>query len=221
MAKRGINRSKKKDEETKGISPQVINGLIAAIIVVIVVLAAVNLHLFDSSSSNGGSGGSGGSSTTPEVNYGIDVGDYAPDFTLTTVSGATFKLSNYHGNVVILDLMATWCVPCGQEMNYLNDIYNSYTGVTIISVDIESTDTNDALAQYRMDHNAAWQFALDKPGSVTAGGTGDNSLGITYKAYNIPSLYIIDQHGKIAYKNVGVTDSRTLGSVIDQLQSGR
>ena len=217
MAKRRTNRSKKKEEEPKGMSPQVINAIIAIIIVVIIVLAAVNLKLFDASSSDGGSGGGG--SSTPAVNYGIEVGDYAPDFTLTEVGGATVKLSNYRGNVVILDLMATWCVPCGQEMQYLNDIYYSYTGVTIISVDIESTDTNDVLAQYKADHGANWAFALDKAGAVTAGGTGDNSLGITYQAYSIPSLYIIDQDGKIAYKNTGVTDSQTLGAVIQKLQS--
>ncbi len=219
MAKRRTNRSKKKEEEPKGMSPQAINAIIAIIIVVIIVLAAVNLKLFDASSSDGGSGGGGGGSSTPSANYGIDVGDYAPDFTVTEVGGATVKLSNYRGNIVILDLMATWCVPCGQEMQYLNDIYYSYKGVTIISVDIESTDTNDALTQYKADHGASWAFALDKTGAVTAGGTGDNSLAITYKAYSIPSLYIIDQNGKIAYKNTGVTDSQTLGNIIKNLQS--
>jgi len=217
MAKRRTNRSKKKEEEPKGISPQVINAIIAVVIVVIILVAALNLHLFDGSPSGGGS--STNPTINPTVNYGIEVGDYAPEFTLTEVGGAEFKLSNYRGNVVILDLMATWCVPCGQEMSYLNDIYYSYTGVTIISVDIESTDSNDALAQYKADHQANWAFALDKPNAVTAGGTGDNSLGITYQAYSIPSLYIIDQSGKIAYQNTGVTDSQTLGSKIQQLQS--
>ncbi len=218
MAKRRTNRSKKKEEEPTGMSPQVINALIAIIVVVIILVAALNLHLFDTSSSGGGGGGGGGSST-PTINYGIKIGDYAPDFTVTEVGGATVKLSNYKGNVVILDLMATWCVPCGQEMQYLNDVYSSYTGITIISVDIESKDTNTALAQYKADHQANWAFALDKTGAVTAGGTGDNSIGITYQAYSIPSLYIIDQNGKIAYQNAGVTDSNTLGQIIKQLQS--
>lgn len=217
MAKRRTNSSKKKEEEPKGISPHVINAIIAVVIVVIILVAALNLHLFDGSPSGGGS--STNPTINPTVNYGIKVGDYAPEFTLTEVGGAAFKLSNYRGNVVILDLMATWCVPCGQEMQYLNDIYNSYTGVTIISVDIESSDSNDVLAQYKADHQASWAFALDKPDAVTAGGTGDNSLGITYQAYSIPSLYIIDQSGKIAYQNTGVTDSQTLGPIIQQLQS--
>ena len=216
MAKRRSSKEKKEEEPT-GISPQVINAVIAIIIVVIIVVAAINLNLFDNPPSDGGGGSSGGGGS--DITYGIKVGDYAPDFTLTEVGGATVKLSNYRGNVVILDLMATWCVPCGQEMQYLNDIYYSYSGVTIISVDIESKDTNDALAQYRTDHQASWAFALDKPNAVTAGGTGDNSLGITYQAYSIPSLYIIDQQGKIAYQNAGVTDSQTLGSIIQQLQS--
>ncbi len=219
MAKRRTNRNKKKEEEETGISPQVINAIIAIVIVAIIVIAAINLNLLDAFSSGDSSGGGSSASDNQTINYGIDVGDYAPDFTLTEVGGATVKLSNYRGNVVVLDLMATWCVPCGQEMQYLNDIYYSYSGVTIISVDIESTDTNDALAQYKADHNANWAFALDKPGAVTAGGTGDNSLGITYQAYSIPSLYIIDQNGKIAYKNSGVTDSQTLGGIIEQLQS--
>ncbi len=220
MAKRRTNRSKKKEEEPAGISPQVINALIATIIVVIILVAALNLHVFDALTSGGGdNGGGSGGSSTPSVNYGIKVGDYAPEFTVTEVGGATFKLSNYKGNVVILDLMATWCVPCGQEMQYLNDIYYSYTGVTIVSVDIESKDTNDALAQYKAEHQGSWAFALDNPNAVTAGGTGDNSVGITYQAYSIPSLYIIDQHGKIAYHNAGVTDSDTLGRIIQQLQS--
>src|SRR5699024_12500528 len=50
----------------------------------------------------------------------------AKDFTVTLVNGESFTLSDYRGEVVLLNIWATWCAPCREETPQLVDLYNEY-----------------------------------------------------------------------------------------------
>lgn len=171
------------------------------LMVVLMVAALVGVYL---ASSQGGGGGGGG---VENIETGTDVGDRAPGFTITDIYGNKFSLSDYRGKVVILDFMAVWCTPCVGEMSHLKEINNSYSGgdVVIMSIDVDPSEGDDAIRGFKEDHGGDWTFASGP------------SPGADYKIEYIPTLYIIDQQGVIAYKNVGVTSSSTLSSEIDKL----
>lgn len=174
--------------------------------VVLMVAALVGVYLASSQGGGGEEGGGGGEN----VEIGTDVGDQAPGFTLTDIDGNEFSLSDYRGKVVILDFMAISCIPCVGEMFHLNEINDSYGGenVVIMSIDIDPTDGEDAIRWFKETYGGDWIFASGP------------SIGMDYlepPSYPIPTLYIIDQQGVIAYKNVGVTSSSTLSSEIDKL----
>ncbi|UCE74917.1 MAG: TlpA family protein disulfide reductase [Methanomassiliicoccales archaeon] len=136
----------------------------------------------------------------------------APGFTLTSIDNDTFSLSDFEGQVVILDFMATWCGPCKTEMEYLKDVYDNYdeSDVQIISIDIDETETNDMLRDFKDDYGDNWLYAIDTYGDVEKDYL-DPSDGIPYE-------YIIDQNGDIRYKHEGKHDSyEDIASIIDRL----
>lgn len=69
----------------------------------------------------------------------------APDFALTDLDGKTVKLSNFDGNVRIVDFWATWCPPCRKEIPHFQKLHETYgdKGLTIIGI---SLDQNGAEA---------------------------------------------------------------------------
>lgn len=66
-------------------------------------------------------------------------GKTAPDFALRSSSGENLRLSEYRGDVVMINFWATWCGPCRQEMPLLDDLYARYerVGFSLLGVNID------------------------------------------------------------------------------------
>jgi peroxiredoxin len=66
-------------------------------------------------------------------------GQSAPDFVLKSSAGNNMRLSEYRGDVVMINFWATWCGPCRQEMPLLDDLYSRYerVGFTLLGVNID------------------------------------------------------------------------------------
>jgi peroxiredoxin len=66
-------------------------------------------------------------------------GQKAPDFALKSSTGENLRLSEYRGDVVMINFWATWCGPCRQEMPLLDELYNRYqrVGFNLLGVNID------------------------------------------------------------------------------------
>ncbi|MBT8083910.1 MAG: TlpA family protein disulfide reductase [Woeseia sp.] len=66
-------------------------------------------------------------------------GQTAPDFALASNTGSNLRLSEYRGDVVMINFWATWCGPCRQEMPLLDDLYGRYerVGFKLLGVNID------------------------------------------------------------------------------------
>ena len=104
-------------------------------------------------------------------------------------------------------MMATWCVLCTIEMGHLKELYSNYSarGVVIMLIDIDPTESDEVITKFRSAYGDDLIFASGP------------EVGIVYQVTSIPTLFIIDEEGVIAYKNVGVTSYSTLSSEIDKL----
>src|SRR5258706_15007019 len=80
-----------------------------------------------------------------------DAGGPAPSFTLAALTGQQAALSQYKGQVVMVNFWATWCGPCQQEMPLLDQMYKKYkpAGFTLIGVNVdkESPAVKDLMAR--------------------------------------------------------------------------
>lgn len=179
----------------RGIANPLLIGVIGIIIVAVVISAGV---MYEGNTNN---------EKVPDLETGTEVGMKAPGFSLTDLEGGNISLENLRGNVVILDFMATWCPPCKAEMSHLKEISQKYddSDLSIVSIDVDSSETEGDLKDFAQEHNADWRFGIN------------SDAGVKYKVSGIPTLYILDKKGIIRYKSVGVVSASELASKIEPI----
>jgi peroxiredoxin len=114
-------------------------------------------------------------------------GGPAPPFTLAAQDGKDVSLTQYQGQVVMLNFWASWCGPCRQEMPLLDSIYKKYSklGFTLIGVNVEP------------DSKAAVDWLKQTPVSFPILFDKDSKVSKLYDVAGMPSTVIIDRSGKV------------------------
>lgn len=125
---------------------------------------------------------------------GTAVGNLAPDFSLQTDGGETVRLSDFRGEVVLLNFWGTWCGPCRREMPEFQRIYNERAddGFNILAVAIR--DDVDKVVEFRREFDLSFTLAMDS----------DNAVADLYGIQTAPSTLIISPDGVIVAKHFGM-----------------
>ncbi|MBN8193928.1 redoxin domain-containing protein [Bacillus sp. NTK074B] len=146
------------------------------------------------------------------ANQGLTKGDRAPDFELTTLSGESIQLSDYQGKKVILNFWATWCPPCKAEMPHMQKYYEKKAdkeNVEILAVNLTSQDDGKKAVQQFVDgYELTFPILLDEKGDI----------GDEYRAFTIPTTYMIDTQGLIQHKIVGPMNEDMMGKMVSQME---
>ena len=127
--------------------------------------------------------------------YGtIFSGQPAPDFTVWNEKGKLMRLSDLRGKLLFIDIWGTWCVPCIEEIPYLNKLqerYKNNKNVHIMSIACDKESARDKWKAFLKKHKEMnWaQY------QVTA--EGDKVLDDVYHVFGIPRFMIIDKNGVI------------------------
>jgi len=127
-----------------------------------------------------GTGQSAAAKDTPE--YGAEYLD----------GGGGFTLDQFRGEVVLLNVWATWCEPCKREMPELNAIAREFSGqgLKVIGVSIDRVQSDDTLKQFAADHDASYNLAKDPK----------NQFSTTFRTSGVPVTILVDRSGKVAYQ---------------------
>src|SRR5579871_2148132 len=114
-------------------------------------------------------------------------GTPAPQFSLASRDGKDVSLSQYQGQVVMINFWASWCGPCRQEMPLLESIYKKYNkmGFTLIGVNVEP------------DSQAANEWLKQTPVSFPILYDKESKVSKMYDVAGMPSTVIIDRTGKV------------------------
>ena len=121
----------------------------------------------------------------------------APDFTFPGLDGKMVSLSDYKGKVVLVNIWATWCPPCVDEMPSMEKLYQKFKGENfeILAVSIDEPGLK-AVAPFMKKSNLTFPALIDSEGTIKA------VYGIT----GVPESFIIDQQGILIKKIVGPVD---------------
>lgn len=126
------------------------------------------------------------------VGFYVEVGDPAPDFTLTFTNGETTSLSDLKGKVVMLQFTASWCSVCRQEMPYIEQkIWQELQCEQLAVIGVDRDEPVETVIKFAEDMKITYPLALD-PGAEIFGLFADKQSGVTRNV-------IIDKSGKIAH----------------------
>jgi cytochrome c biogenesis protein CcmG/thiol:disulfide interchange protein DsbE len=136
-------------------------------------------------------------------------GRLAPAFTLEASDGTQVSLNDYKGQVVLVNIWATWCPPCVRETPRLNAVYEEFKdqGFVILGVNTTYQDKREAVAAFAVEQGVSFPLLLDVDGAV----------GTAFGARLLPTSYLIDRNGKIVVTKVGEVDEAQLREQITAL----
>ncbi len=119
------------------------------------------------------------------------IGQLAPSFTLTALSGDDISVSKYKGKYMLIDFWASWCGPCRKEIPNLKKIYEAFhsKGLEILSI---STDTKES----------AWLKAVEQERMPWLQARDTKEVSKAYNVTAIPHILLISPEGKILAKQM-------------------
>jgi peroxiredoxin len=126
----------------------------------------------------------------------IAVGEPAPDFTMATLDGGTFKLSDQKGKVVLIDFWATWCGPCRVELPNVVKMWNEVKdkGLVLVGISLDrDTDQEkavDTVKKFAPENGMTWTHIVD-------GKYWQAEVAQLYQVEAIPQTVLVGKDGKI------------------------
>jgi peroxiredoxin len=135
----------------------------------------------------------------------------APAFVLSDASGSRVRLSDYKGNVVVLDFWATWCTGCKVEIPWFMEFQDKYKSQGLSTIGAAMDDEGwEKVRPYIKEH------PFNYP--IVAGDAA--SLAKTFSITGLPLTILIDRAGKIVDTHAGVVDKdaweREVRAVLDE-----
>lgn len=152
----------------------------------------------------------------------VEVGTTAPNFSATDLQGNPVALSDLRGEVVLLNIWATWCPPCLEEMPSMQRLHEAYgdRGLRIVAVSIDAPlGVRDRGGEVGGNVEA---FARRMGLTFTIWHDPAGEIQRIYRTTGVPESFVIDRSGNIVKKVIGATewDSEANRDLIRRLLEG-
>jgi peroxiredoxin/outer membrane lipoprotein-sorting protein len=147
----------------------------------------------------------------PQQNERNMEGQPAPEFSLQSLDGKIYNLSDLKGKVVLLDFWATWCGPCREELPSIEKLYKEFSDKGLVVLGINDED-KEKVQQFVNQQKLTFPTLLDSGGAVAR----------AYKVNAIPRVILIDKDGKIVKDITGYypENEKILRELIGKLLGG-
>ena len=117
------------------------------------------------------------------------------DYAAATLEGDTISLQSLGGQVVLLNLWATWCTPCRMETPYLQSLFEEHEpdGFEIVGISMDTGDAADQVAMFVEEYGVTYTILHDP-----------KMLGMElYQILGLPATFLIDRDGVLRWMRYG------------------
>lgn len=132
--------------------------------------------------------------------FPVSVGSRAPDFKATTVEGVpvTKTIADFKGDVVLLNVWATWCLPCRTEMPSIQALHDRFAaqGLKVVAVSVDNPGTTEEIRKFRDEYGLTFEILHDASGAIKR----------DYQTTGVPETFVIGRDGVIRKKVIAAAD---------------
>ena len=133
----------------------------------------------------------------------VEVGIEAPAYAARNLQGDSVSLALLRGKPVLLNVWATWCLPCKEEIPFLEKLHGEHAarGLQIVGVSIDARGDEDKIESFARDFRMTYPIWRDP----------DERVNARFLAIGVPSTYLIDRDGVLRWKHLGTLRPTSAG----------
>ncbi len=119
----------------------------------------------------------------------------APAYGAVTMQGDSVDLASLRGSVVLLNVWATWCIPCRREVPELQALHQQYErrGLRVVGVSVDGGQADGDVAGFISDFKMTYTVLRDPGERVMS----------TFRIVGVPASYLIDREGVVRWNTIG------------------
>jgi len=125
----------------------------------------------------------------------VEIGAVVPAYAAQSVNGDSVSLEALRGTVTLLNIWATWCLPCRAEIPELRNLHARYQrqGLALIGVSVDADGTNDLIQKFMRDFQMTFPVWHDP----------EERILTTFRTIGVPSTFLIDKKGVLRWRTTG------------------
>jgi len=121
----------------------------------------------------------------------------APDFTLDRLEGpGRLQLASLRGKAVVLNVWASWCIPCKEEAPYLEQVWRANKAKGVVVLGLDSKDFRSDARKFARRYDLTFPLVYDGPGNTL------NGYGVT----GFPETFVVDRDGRVVEAFAGAVN---------------
>ena len=137
-----------------------------------------------------------------------EIGTVAPSFGALSLNGDSVDLAELRGTAVLLNVWATWCIPCRREIPELQALHQEHSerGLRVVGVSVDGSGADRDVAEFAKSFSMTYTILRD-PGE---------SISNAFRIPGVPASFLIDREGVVRWRHLGpfkATDSTFLAAL--------
>jgi peroxiredoxin len=125
----------------------------------------------------------------------IEVGRPLPPYGAVTLARNSVQVADLRGKVVFLNVWATWCIPCRDEMPALEALYerNAARGLEMVGVSVDSRNQEQSVQRFVEEYHVTYPIWYDPAGAIYT----------RFRIIGVPASFLIDREGVLRWRHMG------------------
>ena len=138
----------------------------------------------------------------------VAVGSPAPSYVSRTLDGDSVSLASLRGSPVLLNVWATWCHPCRDEIPVLQSIHDRYVtrGLRVVGVSVDAQGEQGSIRDFANQFRMTYPIWHDP----------DEVVSSTFLTIGVPTTFLIGKDGTLLWRKTGPvhgTDTTLIGAI--------